>query len=154
GVEGLGLARLPHPANAVPPQPMLVQHDANRPALFGDASPREEGEEDVLLLGVVALVGKLLEEPGRPLREPFGEGPARLEACHGLFQQLEPTLDQLVLGLQAFDRFHDGFSSNTSSTGSTCWSWRNRCVRSAPISAPAAFWQATVGEPGAASPSR
>src|SRR5262249_12891237 len=39
-----------HPAHAVPPQDMLVQHDANRPALFGDAPLLEDGKEHVLLL--------------------------------------------------------------------------------------------------------
>ena len=71
----------------------LVQHDANRPALFGDAPLLENGEEHVLLLGVVALVGKLLEEPGCPLREAFGERLPRFEACRGLFEQVEATLD-------------------------------------------------------------
>ena len=53
---------------------MLVQHHTNRPALFGDATLLEDGEKHVLLLGVMALVGKLLEESGCPLREAFGEG--------------------------------------------------------------------------------
>jgi hypothetical protein len=84
---------------------MLVQHDANRPALFGDAAPLEDGEEHVLLLGVVALVGKLLEEPGCPPREAFGEGLRRFEACHGLFQQAQPPLDQVVFGLRRSTAF-------------------------------------------------
>jgi hypothetical protein len=86
---------------------MLVQHDANRPALFGDASLLEDREEHVLLLGVMALVGKLLEEPGCPLRVAFGEWLPRCEPCHGLFEQAQPTLDQVVFGLQALDGFHD-----------------------------------------------
>jgi hypothetical protein len=46
---------------------MLVQYDANRPALFGDVLLLEDREEHVLL-GVVALVGKPPEEPGCPSR--------------------------------------------------------------------------------------
>jgi hypothetical protein len=48
---------------------MLVQHDANPPARFGDAPLLEDGKRHVLLLlGVVALVGKPPEEPGCPSR--------------------------------------------------------------------------------------
>lgn len=86
-VEGVGLVRLTHPAHAVPARDMLVQHDANWPALLGDAPVLEEGEEHVFLLGVVALVGKYPGEAGCPLREAFGEGLPRFEACHGPVQQ-------------------------------------------------------------------
>jgi hypothetical protein len=47
---------------------MLVQHDANRPAPFGDSSLLEDREEHVLPLGLMALVGKSPEEPGCPPR--------------------------------------------------------------------------------------
>src|SRR5262245_46226955 len=63
-IEGLRLARISHASHAVPTQNMLVKHDANWPALFGDASLLQDREENVLFLGVVALVGKLLKEPG------------------------------------------------------------------------------------------
>jgi hypothetical protein len=53
---------------------MLMQHDANRHALIWDAPLLKDGEEHVLLLGVVALVGKLLEEPGGPQREAYTYG--------------------------------------------------------------------------------
>jgi len=110
GVEGLRLARFPHPAHAVTPQDMLVEHHANWPALFGDATLLEDREEHVFFLGVMALVGKLLEEPGCPLREAFGEGLPRFEAGHGPFQQPQATFDQVVFSFQAFDAFHDIFS--------------------------------------------
>jgi hypothetical protein len=89
---------------------MLVQHEADRPALFRDAPLLQEREEHVFLLGVVALVGKLLEEPGYPLRKALGDGLPRFEAGHGLFQQGKSPLDQFVLGHQAFHRTHDAGS--------------------------------------------
>jgi hypothetical protein len=57
----------------------------------------------------MALVGKLLKEPGCPRRKAFGERLPRFEACHGPFEQVEAPLDQVVFGFQAFDGFH-GFS--------------------------------------------
>ena len=86
---------------------MLVQHDANRPALFGDAPLLQNREENVLFLGMVALVGKLLEEPGCPLRETIREGLPGVDACHGPIEQGQATLDQIVFGFQALDGFHD-----------------------------------------------
>jgi hypothetical protein len=89
---------------------MLVEHDADRPALLGDAPLLEEGEEHVLLLGVVALVGKLLEGPGCPLREALGEGPPGVDPGDRFFEQGKATLDQVVFGHQALDGFHGAIS--------------------------------------------
>ena len=86
---------------------MLVQHVRERPAFFpGRPCLAQDGEENVFL-GGVALVGKLLEEPGRPRWEVVRERLPGVDACHGLFEQGQATLDQLVFGFQAINRFHD-----------------------------------------------
>jgi hypothetical protein len=46
----------------------------------------------------IAFVTSLLA-----VRAAFGEGLPCFEACHGLFEQVEATLDQFVFGFQALD---------------------------------------------------
>ena len=59
----------------------------------------------------MALVGKLLEEQGCQRRETIGKLLPGVDACHGLVEKNKPTFDQFVFGHQAFNGFHDDFST-------------------------------------------
>jgi hypothetical protein len=72
---------------------VLVQHHADWSTLFGNAPLFENREEHFLLRCVVALIGKLLEKPGRPLRVTIGDRFARFDSSDGVLQECKPPYD-------------------------------------------------------------
>jgi hypothetical protein len=86
------------------PNLMLVQHDADRPAITGDAPRFKNGEKKILFLTVVARVGEEPEKLDALRKRRFGEFTGLLESVHELAQNPDHTKNDLVLGSKDLHR--------------------------------------------------
>ena len=85
---------------------MFVKHDAYRPTFLGNAAFFQQREEQVFFLGVMTRIGKLAEKVRYPSRKVLGNRPIGFDQGDGLLQQIESTLDKVVLRHEPIDCFH------------------------------------------------
>ncbi|MEK7326215.1 MAG: hypothetical protein AAB217_13245 [Chloroflexota bacterium] len=77
---------------------MLMQHDADRSAVAGNAPGFKYGEKQVLFLAVVARVGEESDEFDALRKRGFGEFTGLFESVHEPAENSDHAKDDLVLG--------------------------------------------------------
>jgi hypothetical protein len=85
---------------------MLGQHHRNRPPVAGKTVFDHGGEKDMLLFAVMAGIGKLAVEGHELLQVAVAYRDAELHLGGVIFESIENSQYQVVLGFQSLYRVH------------------------------------------------